>query len=246
MIGKIMKKLNVLLSLVLLTTSFAALAETTEEKLMKTLQARLGQNEKINAIQKTPWGDLYEVHLDDNIVYTDPTGDVFFVGRVVDSKTMHNYTKDKMKTLGSIDFSSLPLDAAIKIVKGNGKRVLAIFEDPNCGYCKQMHKALKNIDNITLYTFTYNILSKDSFEKSRNIWCSADPKKAWLDWMHKDKLPAKAPESCLDVNNKVAELGKSLRITGTPVMFLSNGQRIRGAVDAQTLEKELIAANLPK
>jgi thiol:disulfide interchange protein DsbC len=125
-------------------------------------------------------------------------------------------------------------------VKGNGKRVIAVFEDPNCGYCKRLRQTtLKDMDNVTIYTFLYNILSPDSFEKSKNVWCSPDRAKAWDDWMINGKPAAAAPANCETPNEKVVALGQKLHITGTPAIFFSDGTRIPGAVDQKTLEAKL-------
>jgi len=126
---------------------------------------------------------------------------------------------------------------ALKQVKGNGKRVIAVFEDPNCGYCKRLRQTtLKEIDNVTIYTFMYNILSEDSSVKSKNIWCASDRNKAWDDWMIAGKVPPTTPAACESPNEKVLALGQKLRITGTPAIFFADGSRIPGAIDLKALE----------
>jgi thiol:disulfide interchange protein DsbC len=235
-----MKTVNAMLGSLLLCASVAVSAQSTEETLKKTLEPRLGDGAKIESVTKTPYSGLYEVQIDGDIVYTDAKGELLFIGRVVDSKTFRDYTKERVQSLNSVKFSDLPLDLAIKTVKGNGKRVIAVFEDPNCGYCKQLHKNLQAVDNLTVYTFTYNILSKDSIAKSHDILCSANPTQAWSDWMINGKVPAKAAASCPnDVHDKVFALGRSLKITGTPTVFFTDGSRIPGAIDAKGLEQKL-------
>jgi thiol:disulfide interchange protein DsbC len=129
---------------------------------------------------------------------------------------------------------------AIKQVHGDGKRVIAVFEDPNCGYCKRLRQtALKDLNNVTIYTFLYNILSEDSFAKSKNIWCSADRGKAWDEWMVNGKMAPQAPASCETPNDKVLALGQKLHIQGTPAIFFTDGSRIPGAVDQKALETKL-------
>ncbi len=233
-----MKKLNAMLSMVFLCTAMTACAQSTEETLKKTLEPRLGDGVKIESISKTPYAGLYEVQVDGDVIYTDEKGELLFIGRIVDAKTFRDYTKERVQALNTVKFSDLPLDSAIKTVKGNGKRVIAVFEDPNCGYCKQLHKNLQAVDNLTLYTFTYNILSQDSIVKSRDIWCSANPSQAWSDWMVNGKLPAKAAAGCNDVHDKIFALGRSLKITGTPTIFFTDGTRIPGAIDAKGLEQK--------
>ena len=150
-------------------------------------------------------------------------------------------TKERIDEINKVKFSDLPFESALKQVKGDGKRVIAVFEDPNCGYCKRLRQTtLKEIDNVTIYTFMYNILSEDSFAKSKNIWCAPDKIKAWDDWMIAGKAAPAAPASCTATpNDKVLALGQKLRITGTPAIFFTDGSRIPGAVDTKTLEAKL-------
>ena len=134
----------------------------------------------------------------------------------------------------------MPLDLAAKTVKGNGKRVIAVFEDPNCGYCKRFRKALTEVTDITVYTFMYPILGEDSKTKVKNIWCSSDRAKAWDDWMLNAKAPAAAPSSCsVAANDKVLEIGRKLGVSGTPTVFFTDGTRVPGALEAKKLEAKL-------
>ena len=134
----------------------------------------------------------------------------------------------------------MPLEYAVKSVKGNGKRVIAVFEDPNCGYCKRFRKSLADVKDITVYSFIYPVLGEDSLKKSRNLWCAADRVKAWDDWMLDGKVPPQAPESCTAAAiDKVVELGKKFRITGTPTVIFADGSRVPGAMDVKTLESRL-------
>jgi len=216
----------------------AASAWAQEAVIRKKLEADL-EGAKIDAITKTPYSGLYEVRIGTDIIYTDAKADYLFIGRVIDTKTMEDKTRARIDEVSRVKFSDLPFDSALKMVKGNGKRVIAVFEDPNCGYCKRFRQTLNEMDNVTVYTFLYNILSDDSAVKSRNIWCSSDPVKAWDDWMLNGKVPAPAPASCSTPNEKILELGRKLKITGTPTIFFTDGSRIPGAVDLKGLEAKL-------
>lgn len=126
------------------------------------------------------------------------------------------------------------------MVKGDGKRVFAIFEDPNCGYCRRFRQNLQELDNVTVYTFMYNILSEDSAVKAKNIWCSADRQKTLDDWMLNNKVPPAAPATCLaSPNDKILELGQKLKVSGTPTLIFADGSRIPGAIDIKQLEAKL-------
>lgn len=234
-----MAKLASILAAALSLAAMSALAQTPQEAaIKKKIEPRLGEGAKIDSVTKTPYGGLYEVRIGSDIVYTDANANYLFVGRILDTQTMQDYTKARVDEITKIKFSDLPLEHALKMVKGNGKRVIAVFEDPNCGYCKRFRQTLNSMDNITVYTFMYNILSEDSAIKSRNIWCSADRNKAWDDWMLNGKAPAAAPASCTAPNDKVFALGRKLNITGTPTIFFTDGTRIPGAIDARGLENK--------
>ena len=235
-----MKTKNFLAVIAAATLSLSAMAETAEANIKKLLQQRIGDGAAIETVVKTPYGGLYEVKIGNELVYTDADAKFVFIGRVVDAETSKDFTQARLDEINRIKFSDLPLDSALKTVKGNGKRVIAVFEDPNCGYCKRFRKTLNETKDITVYTFMYNILSDDSRVKSKNVWCSADRSKAWDDWMLNGKAPATAADSCaVTPNEKVLELGRKLKITGTPTIFFIDGSRVPGAVDAKTLEAKL-------
>lgn len=235
-----MRTKNLLVLLVATTLAMSALAETTEANIKKLLQQRIGDGAAIETVVKTPYGGLYEVKIGNELVYTDADAKFVFIGRVVDAETSKDFTQARLDEINRIKFADLPLDLALKSVKGNGKRVIAVFEDPNCGYCKRFRKTLNETKDVTVYTFMYNILSDDSRVKSKNVWCSADRSKAWDDWMLSGKVPATAADSCMTTpNEKVLELGRKLKISGTPTVFFADGSRVPGAIDAKALEAKL-------
>jgi len=214
-------------------------AQNTEATIKKALEPKLG-GAKIESVRETPYGGLYEVRVAGDILYTDKKGDYLFIGHVYDTKSSTDLTRARIDEINKVKFSELPLEMALKQVKGNGKRTIAVFEDPNCGYCKRLRQTtLAELDNVTIYTFMYNILSEDSFVKSKNIWCAPDRVKAWDDWMIAGKLPPAAPAACETPNDKVVALGQKLKIQGTPAIFFTDGSRIPGAVDLKTLEAKL-------
>lgn len=236
-----MKKLTTWIAgLVLALGGAAAFAQNSTELTIKhAIETRLGEGVKVDTITKTPYGGLYEIRIGGDIFYTDAKGDYLFVGRIIDTKTSADLTRARVDEVNKIKFADLPLDSAVKMVKGNGKRVIAVFEDPNCGYCKRLRHTLAEMDNVTVYTFMYNILAEDSSVKSRNIWCSPDRAKAWDDWMLKGKAAPDAPANCTAPNDKIFALGQKLKITGTPTIFFTDGTRIPGAVDGKALEAKL-------
>lgn len=239
-----MKKTQVLISLVSaflsITFSLTACADSVEVNIKKTLQKHLGAGAPIETVTKTPYSGLYEVKIGTEIVYTDAEGKYIFIGRVVEAESSKDLTEARLEEVNKVKFADLPLDLAAKTVKGNGKRVIAVFEDPNCGYCKRFRKTLTEMNDITIYTFMYPILGEDSKTKVKNIWCSTDRAKAWDEWMLSAKAPAAAPSSCsAAANDKVVELGRKLGVSGTPTVFFTDGTRVPGAIEAKKLEAKL-------
>ncbi len=239
-----MKLIKLALAALLGLTTAVAFGETAQEAAVKKLiEPHLRESHpdaKVDSVIKTPYAGLYEVRTSGEILYTDEKAQYLFVGSVIDTKLHRDYTKERVEAINMIKFADLPFDSALKMVKGNGKRKIAVFEDPNCGYCKQLRKTLQDMDNVTIYTFMYNILSPDSGTKSKNIWCTADRAKAWDDWMVNGKEPAVADASCTtSPNDKVLALGKKMKISGTPTIFFTDGSRIPGAMDVKGLEAKL-------
>jgi thiol:disulfide interchange protein DsbC len=235
------------IALLSLTFTGVVFAQTAQESAVKKLiEPKLGQGVKVDSVIKTPYSGLFEVRVGSDILYTDEKAQYLFVGNVLDAKSGTNYTKARTDELSKIKFSDLPLESALKMVKGDGKRVIAVFEDPNCGYCKRFRKTLAGMDNITVYTFLYNILSEDSTVKSKNVWCSADRNKAWDEWMLNGKAPSAAPANCATPNEKILALGQKLRVNGTPAIFFTDGSRVPGAMDAKGLEEKFASLNSAK
>lgn len=229
-----------LLALAGAVISCTAAENSVEANLKKAIQPRLGEGVKIESIKLTPYSGLYEVRAGGDILYTDKTGEYIFLGQIYNARTTQNLTKARLDEINKIKFSDLPLEHALKLVKGDGKRVIAIFEDPNCGYCKRFRQTtLQEVDNITVYTFMLNILSEDSVAKSKNIWCSADRNKAWDEWMLHGRTAPAAPASCDTPNEEISALAQKMRINSTPAIFFADGTRVAGAIDARGLEAKL-------
>jgi thiol:disulfide interchange protein DsbC len=239
---KIMKILKACAAGILVIAATSSYGEAPKEATIKKMMAnRLSEGVTVESVIKTPYGGLYEVRTSNgDIVYTDSAAKYVFIGRVVNADTMEDYTKARVDEINKINFADLPFDSAIKMVKGDGKRVIAVFEDPNCGYCKRLRQTLQNMDNVTVYSFLFNILAEDSVVKAHNIWCAPDRLKAWDDWMLNGKAAPEASASCTtDPNEKIYNLGRKMKINGTPAIFFADGSRIPGAVGDKEIEKKL-------
>ncbi|OGB16290.1 MAG: disulfide isomerase [Burkholderiales bacterium RIFCSPLOWO2_12_67_14] len=235
-----MKPIKTLLLALIATLSLGALAQ--EATIRKNLAERLPNLPKIDEVRKTPMEGLYEVRINHSeLFYTDAEGNFVLQGTLIDTKARVDLTEQRLEKLTAIAFKDLPLKDAFTIVRGNGKRQMAVFEDPNCGYCKRFERDLIKIDNVTVHVLLYPILSADSGEKSRNIWCAKDKGKTFIDWMVNDVTPpaAKCDASAVARN---FEFGKKARVTGTPTIIFADGSRVPGAIGADRIEKLLTEA----
>jgi thiol:disulfide interchange protein DsbC len=198
---------------------------------------------KILDVAPSAMPGLYEVFVGSRILYTNETGDYLLTGSLIDTKTRANLTDERMSVRGRVDFHTLPFDKAIKIVKGDGSRQLAVFSDPDCPYCQQLEREMAGMNNLTVYIFLFPLGSvhPQAPARAHAIWCSKDRVQTWHDWMLQRKVPPLA--SCSgDPVDALQKLGDSLYIESTPTSFLANGNRVLGAVSASELEKLLQSA----
>jgi thiol:disulfide interchange protein DsbC len=227
--------LHTLLLALLTTLSLGALAQ--EATIRKNIAARLPQLKAIDEVRKTNVPGLYELRVNgSDIYYTDAQGNYLIEGSLIDTRSQRNLTEERVEKLTAIPFDSLPLKDAFTMVRGTGERKMAVFEDPNCGYCKRFERDLLKVDNITVYLFLYPILGADSLDKSRNIWCAKDPAKTWLDHMTRDTaLPVATCDSSALARNM--EFGRKHKITGTPTLLAQDGKRVPGAIPVAQIEQ---------
>ena len=213
-------------------------------QLKASLEMRIGS--KIDSIAPMKVAQLYEVRVGSDIFYADGAGDYLVIGNIVDTRTRENLTRVRIEevkqaSLPIFKYADLPLDTAVKIVRGTGKKEVAIFEDPNCGYCKRLEKSILDIGDVTIYVFLYPVLGPDSLTKSKQIWCSPDRAKAWTDWMQ-NATALTGEGTCTNPLDRTLALGKKLKVDGTPTLFFSNNKRVEGAIDAAELAKQLQAS----
>ena len=208
-----------------------------DQQIKADIQKKLGANAKVRSVTSAPVPGLYEVLVGNDIFYTDSSGKYLIQGEIIELATGKNITEQRQADLNRIKWTDLNQANAFKVVRGNGTRQLAIFSDPNCGYCKRLEKSLQQLDNVTIYTYLIPILSADSAQKSKQIWCSADPNKAYIDWM----VNGIAPTGKMDCSNpldKNLTFAKTYGITGTPTLFFTDGSRFPGAVQIADIEKK--------
>lgn len=234
-----MQKLFATLALGLLASTLTYANQATLEKNLKTDYPQLS----MQVIGETPVKGIYTVQVAGNLVYTDENARYFFVGNLVDFKEKENLTAKQEQQLNKIDVAKLPLENAIKLVKGNGERTLYVFSDPDCPYCKKLEQALTGIDNVTVYTFMYPLVSlhPNAERVAKQIWCSKNQYDAWEDYMIHSRKPSATP-NCKNPIQQNIELGKALKVTGTPTLFLKDGQRVSGGRDADEIESLLQSA----
>ena len=209
----------------------------SEQQIRSDLQKKIGPNTKIKSVSPSPIPGVYEVLVGNDIFYTDANSKYLIQGEIIEIATGKNITEQKQADLNRIKWSELNPANALKVVRGNGIRQLAVFSDPNCGYCKRLDKSLQQLDNVTIYTYLIPILSPDSALKSKQIWCSADPQKTYIDWMINGVTPS-GKSDCTTPLDKNMAFAKTYGITGTPTIFFTDGSRFPGAVQITDIEKK--------
>lgn len=218
----------------------AAVAQ--EAVIRKNIAERLPDFPKIDEVSKTPVPGIYELRLGTDVLYSDEQGNHLFEGTLIDTRSRVNLTEARINKLTAIDFASLPLKDAMVWKQGTGARKIAVFADPNCGYCKKFERELQQVKDVTVYTFLLPILGGDSPEKSTNIWCAKDNTRAWRDWMLDGKAPAKSMGSCETPMARNLALSRKHKVNGTPAIVFEDGSRTPGAMSAEQLEKRLVAS----
>ena len=215
-------------------------ALANEALIRKVLEPKLG-GAKIEGVERGPMG-LWEVRFrgEDGVrvLYTDATASHIILGKIYESRTDKDLTEARLRKLNAINFAALPLDQAVKVQRGNGKRVLVMFSDPYCPYCRQFENTLQQIDNITVYVFMFPVIKPDLADHSKAVWCSPDRAKAWLDLALRHQPPP-AKTSCANPVEKNLQLGHKLGVSSTPTLYLANGERVAGALQAADLRAML-------
>ncbi len=220
---------------------------TADATIRKVLSERIPKLPKIDEVTPSQIPGLYEVRFGGTeIIYTDANAQFLVQGALIDTKTMANLTEQRIDKLTAVSFSELPMKDAMVFKQGDGRRKMAMFVDPNCGYCKRFERDLLGLQNVTIYAFLMPILGPDSTVKSRDIWCAQDAARAWRAWMVDGVAPAKAAEACkAEVLARNIELGRKLRVNGTPALFFEDGSRKAGALPAKMVD-ELLTSTAPK
>lgn len=224
--------------------AFSTIAIADEASVKKAVEAAYPKF-KVEKVTKTPYAGLYEVFMGGQIIYTDEKLTFLIAeGRLVDPKTKKDITGERLEELTKIDFASLPLEQAIKVVKGNGSRKLVVFSDVDCPYCKRLERnEIANITDVTVYTFLYPIeqLHPDAANKSKLIWCAKDRVKAWDNWILRDQLPSTAATCDVPIE-KVGQLAKKIGVSSTPTLIFADGKRMLGAQPYKEIERMLTEA----
>lgn len=232
----------VIRSLALALACVAAVAHAGEEEIRKNLPQRLAKLPKIDSVAETPIPGVYEVVVGGDIIYTDAQGDHVINGQILKLQpdaAPRNLTEERQNKLANVDFSKLPLKDAIVWKSGTGKRRIAVFADPNCGYCKKFERELQQVKDVTVYTFLIPILGGDSPQKLRDIWCAKDNTAAWTDWMLNNVPPKRSLGQCDTPQDRNMQLAQKHRVRGTPAIVFEDNTVVPGMLDAAGLEKRL-------
>ena len=217
---------------------FSSIALADEAAIRKALEPKLGPN-SIEGISAAPVPGLWEVRVRTSegieVLYTDSNGAYLIQGNILEVRSGRDLTEERQRKLSAIKFESLPLDQAVKVQRGDGRRVLVMFSDPYCPYCQQFEKTLRQIDDITVYVFMYPVIRPQNADHSKAVWCSPDRAKAWLELALDHKRPSATPD-CDNPVEKNLKLGRSMRVNSTPTLILANGERVAGGLSAPALQ----------
>jgi len=220
-------------------SSAEARRNEAREQASRRLAERAFPGKPIEAFRQVPGLPFYEIWIDRTLLYTDLDARVLLIGNMLDGVTLSNLRQERVNELMGVPFKDLPLDHAIKTVRGRGQNTMVVFADPNCGYCKGFEKELKTLDNVTIYTVMYPVLSDDSREKARAVLCAPRPELVWRAWMDAGQPPPAAADSCQPPLDQVLAFGRKHDISVTPTSFLHDGRRLAGFMPGATLKAEL-------
>ena len=224
----------------LLLLACIASAHADEAQIRRVVEAQLDGG-KVEGIEPGPLG-LFEVRVRTprglQILYSDADAKHLVVGQIYDTQSERNITSERLRKLNVVKFDQLPLDQAVKIQRGKGSRVFAMFSDPHCPYCRQFEQVLQKADDFTLYVFMFPVIRPDLADHSRAVWCSADRGKAWIDLALNNKVPAAKPD-CANPVEKNMQLGQRLGVSATPTLIFTNGERVSGLLQLADLNEEL-------
>ena len=219
-------------------------AVANEQLIRRSVEPKLG-GAKIEGVQPSVIPGLFEVRFRSpqgvQILYSDPKGENIVQGEIYETKSGRNLTDERIGKLSAIKFDSLPLDRAVKIVRGNGKRVLAMFSDPYCPACQSFEQTLQQVDDVTLYVFMFPVIRPERIDESKSVWCASDRAKAWLDFALRKKAPA--PATCDNPVESIVALGQSLGVRATPTLFFENGERQQGGMQLADLRTRIDVAS---
>lgn len=242
-----------LLPLLAVTAAWGAAPATGDDippdiaaKIRATLHERIPEL-PVKGLHKSPLPGLYEIDAGSELLYTNDSGTLIFAGRILDTKTREDLSSARWNEINAIDFNTLPFDLAIKTVRGDGSRKVAVFADPLCPYCRQLEQEMQGITNITIYTFLYPLESihPGASVKAVNIWCAKDRSDAWTKWMVQKTEPDNSRCAGAPID-KLQTLGQKLNVDSTPTLFTTDGKRTRGAIKHNDIEALLASAGTHK
>ena len=206
----------------------------------------------IDEITKTPIAGLYELHVGDDLIYSDDQGNYLIYpsrdtgngqlpdGHILDVRNKADLTDQRLTKLLEKEVPKLPYGDALVFKQGNGSRKMVVFEDPNCHFCKDAERSFMQLKDVTIYTFLIPILGQDSVDKARTIWCSKNNAQVWRNWMLQNVMPPRPMGKCdVAVLERNLDLAARHHLNYTPAIIFDDGSRFAGNADLEHLNKRL-------
>jgi len=219
--------------------NFSAIEKTVRKALPGT---------QIKTIQPAPIEGLVEIEAGPNILYADPNGRYLVVGNIYDMHTATDLTAERKSATPVIEWSQLPLDAAVKY-SNSGSQKLAVFFDPDCGWCRKLHDQLKTLNDVEIFAIMYPVegLHPSARSKAASILCASDPLNALDLALSNQTLPESTDAHCLknadEAITQVIEFTQAHNIHGTPTLVSTDGRVRPGFMRAQQLKDWLNQAS---
>ncbi len=220
-------------------------ANSYDEAALKARFSKL--NIEIDSIKPAPFSGMVEIQTSGGVLFAANDGSHFITGTLFSLDKEGNYKDVIAARQAPINAAKIAefKDSMIEYKAENEKYAVTVFTDITCGYCVRLHSQMEDYTDrgitIRYLAFPRNGATGGAADQLARVWCSADP----AEGMHEAKIERKTPTPVKDLaqcNTTVQNhynLGRELGISGTPSLFLPNGEKVGGYLPADALLERL-------